>query len=298
MILICGLYDEPVVEKLLAYMLKNNVDFCLIDERDYSKKVFLDYTIYKDKIEGRIDYGSWHVDFEKITGVFNRLGMMNNSQPADYYNKTPLSTFLDIFPRPVLNRPYALYSNASKIAQYAYIIEAGLNVPNTFVGYNKPDLNSFINVNGEIITKSVSSIRSLVKEVDTVDIPQILNSDYKHIHQFQKKIVGRNIRAHVLNDQIFACEAVTDYLDYRYARSKGSTLDLVPCQLPLDIANKCIKLNQLLDLEFSGIDLIRTDDDEWYCFEVNTSPGYSWFEENAALPITKNLVNYLLGSDY
>lgn len=293
MILVCGLYDEPVTDKLLGYLLYNKIEFCLIDERDYGKKVFLDYTINEGKIDGKIDFGSWSVDLNNISGIFNRLGMMEENQPKDYFDKTPLQTLLDIFPGPVLNRPYALFSNASKLAQYAYILEAGLNIPNTFAGNNKADLGEFIKVNKEIITKSVCSVRSLVKEVAVQEIPAILDEEYSYIHQFQEKIVGRNIRAHVLGNQIYACEAITDYLDYRYAREKGSNLDLVPFQLPEEIHEKCIKLNKLLSLEFSGIDLIRSDNDEWYCFEVNTSPGYTWFEENALLPITENIVKYL-----
>jgi D-alanine-D-alanine ligase-like ATP-grasp enzyme len=28
----------------------------------------------------------------------------------------------------------------------------------------------------------------------------------------------------------------------------------------------------------AGIDLRRTPSGEWYCFEVNPSPAYSWFD--------------------
>ena len=51
----------------------------------------------------------------------------------------------------------------------------------------------------------------------------------------------------------------------------------------------------LLGLSFSGIDLKRTPQDDWYCFEVNPSPGYSYFEEQTGQRIADTLVRYLAG---
>lgn len=37
----------------------------------------------------------------------------------------------------------------------------------------------------------------------------------------------------------------------------------------------------------AGIDLRRTHDGTWYCFEVNSSPGFSDFEEATGQPIAE-----------
>ena len=58
-------------------------------------------------------------------------------------------------------------------------------------------------------------------------------------------------------------------------------------ELPTDIADKCKMLNTVLGLHFSGIDLMLTPDNKWYCFEVNTSPAYSYFQLNTGLQISK-----------
>ena len=51
----------------------------------------------------------------------------------------------------------------------------------------------------------------------------------------------------------------------------------------------------MLDLPFCGVDLRQRPDDSWVCFEVNPSPGYSWYESAADLPISNQLVMWLAG---
>ena len=78
-------------------------------------------------------------------------------------------------------------------------------------------------------------------------------------------------------------------LDYRY----GNTT-MIAETLPADIAVKCRALNSLLGLYFSGIDLIRTPEDEWYCLEVNPSPAYSYFQYKSDEPISQALCAFLM----
>ncbi len=44
----------------------------------------------------------------------------------------------------------------------------------------------------------------------------------------------------------------------------------------------------------SGIDLRCNSKDEWYSFEVNPSPGYTYFSNRTGQKITEELGNYLL----
>jgi hypothetical protein len=37
-----------------------------------------------------------------------------------------------------------------------------------------------------------------------------------------------------------------------------------------------------VELAFSGIDLRRSDDGTWFCFEVNPSPGFPYFERSGS----------------
>ncbi len=50
-----------------------------------------------------------------------------------------------------------------------------------------------------------------------------------------------------------------------------------------------------LDLLVAGIDLRRTTDGAWHCFEVSTAPAFSWFEDHTGQPIA-DAVDELLSS--
>jgi D-alanine-D-alanine ligase-like ATP-grasp enzyme len=55
----------------------------------------------------------------------------------------------------------------------------------------------------------------------------------------------------------------------------------------------CINLTSHLKLEFSGIDLKITPQGEIYCLEVNSSPGFSYYELSTGQPIAKTLAQHL-----
>jgi D-alanine-D-alanine ligase-like ATP-grasp enzyme len=43
--------------------------------------------------------------------------------------------------------------------------------------------------------------------------------------------------------------------------------------------------------------LFKTEDGRWYCFEVNPSPGFSYFENLTGQPIAKAIATYLTGKE-
>jgi hypothetical protein len=49
--------------------------------------------------------------------------------------------------------------------------------------------------------------------------------------------------------------------------------ELRVCVLPPDCAERCLAPAHSLELSVAGIDLRRTPDGAWYCFEVNPSPA-------------------------
>ena len=53
------------------------------------------------------------------------------------------------------------------------------------------------------------------------------------------------------------------------------------------MAKRCRSLTQVLGLELAGIDLRQDAAGLWWCFEVNTSPGFIWFEDQTGQPIAQ-----------
>jgi D-alanine-D-alanine ligase-like ATP-grasp enzyme len=50
-------------------------------------------------------------------------------------------------------------------------------------------------------------------------------------------------------------------------------------------------------LHVAGIDLRRTPDGEWYCFEVNPSPAFLYYETATGLPIAAAIARILAAGE-
>ena len=93
---------------------------------------------------------------------------------------------------------------------------------------------------------------------------------------------------------MFACEIMSDADDYRYARQQGGMIDFRSYDLPDEYADRCQRLTRDMGLLVAGIDLRRTPDGRWYCFEVNPSPGFTFFEDHTNHPIGQSVAELLI----
>jgi glutathione synthase/RimK-type ligase-like ATP-grasp enzyme len=147
---------------------------------------------------------------------------------------------------------------------------------------------------GPLVYKSTSSIRSIVRVLDDESRDRL--DRLRHLPtQFQRREPGHDVRVHVVGGAVLAARARSDAVDYRYAGRDGLEVELEPVELPADVADRCVALAAALELPFCGVDLRARPDGTWVCFEVNPSPGYSWYETGAGLPISATLVRWLAG---
>ena len=58
----------------------------------------------------------------------------------------------------------------------------------------------------------------------------------------------------------------------------------------------CVNLTEGLGLAFAGIDLKVTPENHVYCFEVNPSPAFSYYESSTGQPISEAVAEYLAGN--
>jgi glutathione synthase/RimK-type ligase-like ATP-grasp enzyme len=98
----------------------------------------------------------------------------------------------------------------------------------------------------------------------------------------------------VVGDEVYAARVESAAVDYRYARMQvGADARLRGCRLDDDVAARCVALAAALDLPFAGIDLKLPPDGRVVCFEVNPSPGFSWYESETGLPIARAVARWL-----
>jgi glutathione synthase/RimK-type ligase-like ATP-grasp enzyme len=115
--------------------------------------------------------------------------------------------------------------------------------------------------------------------------------------QFQAHVPGLDVRVHVAGVDVHATEIRSDAVDYRYAHRTGDDAVLEPHELPTAVAECCRAAATALRLPLCGLDLRRTPDGEYVCFEANPMPAYSYYQLAAGQPIAGSLIRYLAGSE-
>lgn len=256
-----------------------------------------------DRLSGTLRVGERSVELEEISGFYVRpqdpptLGAKTDRQ-ADAATgfgaalDDMLLVVAELAPGVVLNRPEAMAANSSKPYQYAHIRSVGFTVPNTLITTSPDAAREFVAQHGCAIYKSISGVRSIVSEVREADSDRL--SDVRWCPtQLQERIVGTDVRVHVVGDELFACEVRSEAVDYRYAHLTGHNIALSPYQLPDDCAERCIALARVAQLPLAGIDLRRAAEGEWYCFEINPSPAFTFYQHATGAPIDAAIARLL-----
>ena len=177
----------------------------------------------------------------------------------------------------VVNRMSAMASNGSKPYQLELIRAAGFAVPETLVTTDPEAAAEFCDRLGTVVYKSVSGVRSIVSRLTQKKRAQ-LDAVAVCPTQFQEYVRGIDYRVHVVGDDVYACELVSEADDYRYSERQGAAVIRRQTVLPMECEHRCRALAASLDLPVAGIDLRRAPAGEWFCFEVNPSPAFSWFD--------------------
>lgn len=208
---------------------------------------------------------------------------------------TLLSAWYEIAPVRVVNRASAMGSNFSKPYQAQLARRFGFRVPETLIS-NDPELVKEFAAGSEVIYKSVSGVRSIVRTLKPEDLDRLDRIRWCPT-QFQKYVDGVDLRVHTVGERVFATLVNSNAVDYRYASHEdGGRAELSAYDIGDELAARCVSLTRSLGLEFAGIDLRLTDHDV-YCFEVNPSPAFSYYESHTGQPIARAVARRLAGID-
>ena len=208
-----------------------------------------------------------------------------------------LWTFAELTPALVVNRPSAMVGNNSKLWQLEQIRAHGFLVPPTLATTSPDQVRAFWAEQGELIFKSLSGVRSRVTRLRPDQAGRLDDVAWCPT-QFQRRIKGRDHRVHVVGEQVFACEVRSEADDYRYAAHQSlADAELRATELPAAVARRCRTLAAAMGLVVAGIDLRRTPRGAWYCFEVNPSPAYSYYEQRTGQPICAAIARLLATGD-
>ncbi len=303
MILFAGIPSEPPIALAIEAAQQAGVAYAVLNQRHVRH-----YDMYVESdatgVRGNLWIGERLWPLDAFTGIYARTVEVDTlpefrpqrgSAPdvealahARFLSEL-FTGWLEIATACVANRPSAMATNISKPFQTQLISESGFLIPPTLVTNDAQAVREFRQQHGRIIFKSISAVRSIVTEWQPEDEAR-LDRLRALPTQFQALLEGTNFRVHVVGGSAFACEIVSKALDYRYAAREELDIEMRPAALPREVEERCIRMTESLGLVISGIDLLRTHDGRWFCFEVNTSPGYSYFQDQTGLPIAQALV--------
>lgn len=307
MILLVGIPTEPPLARIAEQLDDLSVPYRIVNQRTLST-TSLAVAVGATGQWGEIRVGADAFPLDAIDSVYLR--------PMDYryvpeYEAAPqngevrrhyavfhelLVAWCEVTPARVVNRASAMASNGSKPFQAQIVREHGFAIPETLIT-NDPDLVTAFANDRRVIYKSVSGVRSVVRTLEDADLERL-----HHIRwcptQFQEHVAGVDLRVHTVGERSFATLVDSGATDYRYAsRDGGPGAELSAYDISDDLAARCVALSGAMGLEFAGIDLRVTPEGDVYCFEVNPSPAYSYYESHTGQPIARAVARRLARID-
>jgi hypothetical protein len=306
MILVCGGLADTVTELMCARLEACGFPYRLLDLGAYPAGFRVHWHWRGAYPEGYIAGPGWRVELAELTGVYIRfLGPEGRLPPAlagegdgdadalyaEY--DSGLMAVLDDLPCAVVNRLAPGMSNHSKPFQALLIRQCGLRIPATLVTNEPEAARRFYAEHGEaVVYKSLSGVRSIVRRLGVEQLARLPFLRHGPA-QLQEFVPGENVRVHTVGDQLFVTRVSSAAVDYRYARREGADVEMAPAVLPPEVAASCRELARRAGLLVSGIDLKRTPEGEYYCFEINPCPGFLYYEQHTGQPISTALAELL-----
>ncbi len=314
MILLCGIPSEAPLRLAIEAADRLGVAYLLFNQR-LAMEMALEYRVTSSeqtpwRLEGSLSIRDRSAPLETISGAYIRLMDYQEipeykrpeSEAAEASNPNQrieilhqaLIDWLEVADLRVMNRLSAMGSNQSKPYQAQLIAQAGFLIPPTLITNDPQAASAFFERHGRVVYKSISAVRSVVQELQRSRLHELEKIRYLPT-QFQAYIPGDNLRVHVAGEQVFATQIETSAVDYRYAGREGLDLEMKAVYIEDGVAAGCRALARRLGLPLCGIDLKRTPQGAMYCFEVNPSPAYSYYQEQTGQDVAAGIVEYLAG---
>jgi hypothetical protein len=301
-ILVWGIADDAPTAALINALAARGAPFVVIDQRNVLDTE-IELTI-NGGVAGSLRCGRTSLDLGSITAAYirpydarrvpevERAGEGSSAWFHALSVDDVLISFSETTAALVVNRPSAMASNGSKPFQSLWIKRAGFEVPETLVTTDPEAALDFWQLHGDVVYKSISGARSIVSRLQPDHVARLDDVMWCPT-QFQQYVRGREYRVHVVGDEVLACEIESEADDYRYAQQRGADISIRWAKLTDDCADRCRHLVGTLGLALAGIDLRIGDDERWYCFEVNPSPGFSYYETATGQPIAAAVARLL-----
>lgn len=196
----------------------------------------------------------------------------------------------------MLNAPSKSLISRRKAFQIQAMRRAGCTLPATLITNDAKAARAFIKSHHECIAKPAAG-GSLTVSANQLLEQGILERLHAAPAIFQERIIGKDVRVTIVNDEIVSSVIINvpeGLLDFRNAPGYQEGLtQYIEQPLPDEVAEQCRNAVKALGLTFSGIDLRLTSEGKYVMLECNSSPIYLDVEYKTKHPITEKMCSYL-----
>jgi len=201
-----------------------------------------------------------------------------------------------------VNDPWAAGRSSDKTLQLIHARDRGLAVPETLLTNDPVAFTAFVRAKGQAAVKSPSGstglpgqLRVLTQRVTAADLADAESVRLAPVLAQDYVAKRTEVRATVVGSQVLAVEIHSqDHADTRIDWRRyhpGLRYDRI--ELPAAVRRGCVAVARDCGLAYSGIDLVRTPDDEYVFLEANSEPAWLWVEDETGLPITRRIAALL-----
>lgn len=208
-----------------------------------------------------------------------------------------------------LNRIDNFQDYINRLIQMSEAKKVGFKIPSSIVTQSYDELKHFCSKNSNsIITKVTGQIPASLQRMcyttkvdedfmelasrDLKNCPTLFQSYVNKKYEIRSTVVGNKIFSAIIDSQSHELDLVK--FDWRYANADTS---IYPIELPDIVNTRIINFMKAMKLDFGAIDLILTDDNEYYFLEVNPEGQWGWIEVETGLQITNEIVEKLVYED-
>jgi|MDTC01.1.fsa_nt_gb glutathione synthase/RimK-type ligase-like ATP-grasp enzyme len=294
MILIIGHATDPTTVHSVRSARRSGHDVAFVELRSFLERgeFFWDSRAKNGYLE--LDDARYEFPSESITGIYCRLidlsdrftGKVRRRMRARVIGLSKILNETDTF---VVNRPGIDISNAAKVFHTELLRRIGFSIPEYILTNDAADARDFLERYPDAIYKGASSAKTIATKVR--------EEDFQRLHQlshtpvlFQRRIVGDEMRVHVVGNEAFAERIITDAVDYRFDDAEKKMIAAV---LPPELLERAQHYRRQSGLSLIGIDFRVTPEGEFFVLEANPMPGYDGYDRRAGHAISDALFRLL-----
>jgi ribosomal protein S6--L-glutamate ligase len=191
----------------------------------------------------------------------------------------------------VLNPVETLFCHFYKLDTFARLQQAKLPIPAT-LGTNDPKaVKEFAARHEHLICKPLAggavAVAISAEDLSPESLAQLQNAPV----MLQERVLGEDIRAYVLGDQVIAAASLTtEHADFRTGPQNFRPTTLTPAE-----ATDVVLAAKLMSLHFAGIDFKRTRKRRHFLLDINPAPMFAGFEAVTGQEIANHIAGYLIG---